>query len=446
MLTTRSRRCRLPFLLRRRSALLLVFAFVFIIFLWSEFREPTLNPFDLNTVSFRLKDSGDNVPRPWTRAKSVGRVFIAATHWHSEKILEQHWIPAVLSIILLLGRENVFVSIGASPGRDNTFEILRRFDKQLEEMGVGRKIVFGQKTHAQLVSQTPEEGDESGWIITPAGTKELRRIPYLAKQRNEVLEPLLDARVANSTSTFDRILWLNDVVFTSLDALELLTTRQGNYAAACALDFSVPGLLYDTFATRDSTGREIATLQYPFFGAGESRNGLLHSIRPAKADEDLSFPVKSCWNGMAAFDAQPFLPASSLSSPIGSPAPLKFRGIANSLALLHLEASECCLVHADNPLTEAKGVWVNPKVRVGYSEKAYLAARAWPSRQERLAGWFIRVGTRLAGLPWKKAKLERKVLEWEASNGGEKIDRIEPGKFCLVDEMQLMAANGWKHV
>jgi Cryptococcal mannosyltransferase 1 len=202
--------------------LILLFLFACIVFLWSELQQPVFNPFDLNTVSFRLKDSGDNAPRPWTRAKSVGRVFIAATHWRSEKILEQHWIPAVLSIILLLGRDNVFVSIGASPGTDNTFEILSRFDKQLHEMGVGRRIVFGKRTHAQLVAQTPEEGDESGWIVTPAGTKELRRIPYLAKQRNEVLKPLLDAKVANSTNTFDRILWLNDVVFTVSKQLSIM--------------------------------------------------------------------------------------------------------------------------------------------------------------------------------------------------------------------------------
>lgn len=55
---------------------------------------------------------------------------------------------------------------------------------------------------------------------------------------------------------------------------------------------------------------------------------------------------------------------------------LSFRGIPDSLALQHLEGSECCLIHADNPLSQVKGVWLNPNVRVGYSEAAYEAVNA----------------------------------------------------------------------
>lgn len=40
------------------------------------------------------------------------------------------------------------------------------------------------------------------------------------------------------------------------------------------------------------------------------------------------------------------------------------------MAAHHLEASECCLIHADNVLTKMKGVWINPNVRVGYDEDA----------------------------------------------------------------------------
>lgn len=44
---------------------------------------------------------------------------------------------------------------------------------------------------------------------------------------------------------------------------------------------------------------------------------------------------------------------------------LTFRGIPDDLASLHLEGSECCLIHADNPLSHSKGVFLNPNVRVG---------------------------------------------------------------------------------
>lgn len=48
--------------------------------------------------------------------------------------------------------------------------------------------------------------------------------------------------------------------------------------------------------------------------------------------------------------------------------------IPDSLAQYHhLEASECCTIHYDNPLTSSLGVWINPAVRVAYSAMAYNA-------------------------------------------------------------------------
>lgn len=58
------------------------------------------------------------------------------------------------------------------------------------------------------------------------------------------------------------------------------------------------------------------------------------------------------------------------SAPFYQDQPLQFRGLQDSMAAHHLEASECCLIHADNVLTKMKGVWINPNVRVGYDEDA----------------------------------------------------------------------------
>lgn len=141
----------------------------------------------------------------------MGRVFIASNHWNSEHLLQQYWIPAVLDLIKILGRDNVYLSVTANGSFDNTLSILAELDKKLKEMGVQRRFVLGLETHADAVKKEPVG---AGWIKTPRGRKELRRIPYLAKQRNEALEPLLDPTVANSTHKFDRILFLNDIVFT----------------------------------------------------------------------------------------------------------------------------------------------------------------------------------------------------------------------------------------
>ena len=73
------------------------------------------------------------------------------------------------------------------------------------------------------------------------------------------------------------------------DVRRLFDTRGGDYAAACALDFAKPTLLYDTFALRDSEGHDPLMLTWPYFRSRGSREAL-KSAQPV--------PVASCWNGM----------------------------------------------------------------------------------------------------------------------------------------------------
>ena len=229
--------------------------------------------------------------------------------------------------------------------------------------------------------------------------------------------------------------------------MSLLRTREGNYSSACAIDYGTEDKFYDTFALRDSNGLETATQRHPFFGQGPSRDAVLAN-KPA--------PVKSCWNGMGmapptfcfeyvyatniyvvAFDAAPFTRTTS---------PLRFRATPDSLAKLHLDASECCLIHADNPITDINrsGVWVNPAVRVAYNMTPYEYQKNYAN------GWYewsvgipIRIGTNLIGLPWQKKVIKTRFQEWK--NELDNVVRHEPGDFCLVDEMQVLADNGWRH-
>ena len=132
-----------------------------------------------------------------------------------------------------------------------------------------------------------------------------------------------------------------------------------------------------------------------------------------------------------------------------SPNPLRFRGIPDTLATYHLEGSECCLVHADNPLMPVSGVWVNPNVRVGYNEAAYQAAkvvpnRAWLSYREIVSGlWKNRI-VRWTTTPFfKEWVVKRRVKKWERESPSQ---HQEPGLHCLINEMQVLVANGWAHV
>ena len=208
---------------------------------------------------------------------------------------------------------------------------------------------------------------------------------------------------------------------------QLLATRDGDYAAACSLDFAKPPHYYDTFALRDADGHEAVTSTFPYFRSTASRNAMI-SGQPV--------PVQSCWNGIVAFDAVAFY----------EPDPLEFRGVPDSLALQHVEGSECCLVHADNPLTPTHGVWLNPDVRVGYSPEAYAAINPdafWPSISQKILGiWKNRIWRWVTTTSLKDSTIKRRLRAWTKPNA----ELSEPGAHCLINEMQVLIENGWAHV
>ncbi|KAL2164904.1 hypothetical protein VTH06DRAFT_200 [Thermothelomyces fergusii] len=382
------------------------------------------------------------------------RVYIASLHWNNEDILRSEWNRAVLDLARTLGANNVFVSVYESGSWDDTKGALRELDTELEAMGVARRIVLDQQTHQDLITQPPTD---EGWITIPDGTRMPRRIPYLSKLRNLSLQPLWE--LAENGTTFDQVLFLGDVVFTVSDVLNLLKTNNGRYAAACSLDFSKPPYFYDTFALRDARGHQYATQTWPYFRASQSRKAMMNA-EPV--------PVSSCWNGIVA------MPASAFAG-IGG---LRFRGIPDDLAAAHLEASECCLIHADNPASRPRGVFVNPAVRVGYDRKAYDAVHrnpapprrrrrrrrrddddgdheeeeededrggggSWLSLTEVFVGLWKNRLARWLTTPWfEEQEVRGRIERWARAGAG----REEKGGFCVVDEMQIVVRNGWKHM
>ncbi|SMR46591.1 unnamed protein product [Zymoseptoria tritici ST99CH_3D1] len=327
------------------------------------------------------------------------RIYIASIHWNNEPILRSHWISAVVALVQEIGAANVFVSVLESGSYDNTKDALSTLEYELTTLQIPHQILMENITHADELAAPPAK---QGWIANPStGAHELRRIPYLANLRNRAMEPFYNLK--EQGKTFDKILWLNDVAFTTPQISTLLHTNDGSYAAACSLDFSRAGQVYDTFALRDIEGREQLSQTWPFFRARASRAAI-------KASQPV--PVASCWNGVVAFDAKPF----HLSGKDG----LKYRGVEDSLAEKHVEGSECCLIHADNGLaSREKGVWVNPNVRVGYKPEAFEGVnpgegRSWVSVWRVMVGsWTNRIG-RWSSVSWiKEAVLRGRVKAWE---------------------------------
>ncbi|KAI2396676.1 hypothetical protein LOZ67_005804 [Ophidiomyces ophidiicola] len=406
-----------PHRLRWRRAVLLSLAVFFII--------------DLLRITSYGRPS---VPEPRSTLKKPipqQRVFIASIHWNNEAILRAHWNNALLDLVRHLGPENVFVSILESGSWDGSKDALRGLDAELDKLGVQRKVVLDETTHADEIRHAPPPG-VPGWIWTSRGERELRRIPYLSRLRNRVMEDLSFLQSQRGHRRFDKVLWLNDVIFTTNDVLNLLDTRSGEYAAACSLDFSKPPHYYDTFALRDASGAKAIISTWPYFLSSKSRRALISNT---------PVPVKSCWNGIIFFDATPFYNTPTL----------KFRGTADSLANYRLEGSECCLIHADNPLTPTKGVWLNPNVRVGYNEDAYRlvnpsAPATWPNLPERVGGiWSNRIA-RWTNMPRRTLEnliVKWRLRRWKAEN---KSGVEESGVHCLINEMQVLVSNGWAHV
>lgn len=137
------------------------------------------------------------------------RIFIASTHWNNEPLLRSHWNQAVYDLALKLGPDNVYVSICESGSWDLTKGALMDLDAELEHLHIPRTIATSHVTHADEINAPPAD---EGWIKTPRGRPELRRIPFLSRQRNLSLKPLEE--LARQGITFDKILFLNDVVFT----------------------------------------------------------------------------------------------------------------------------------------------------------------------------------------------------------------------------------------
>jgi hypothetical protein len=130
------------------------------------------------------------------------------------------------------------------------------------------------------------------------------------------------------------------------------------------------------------------------------------------------------------------------AEPFVSQSLLQFRGIPDSLANLHLEGLECCLIHVDNPLRDKKQTFVNPQVLVGYSGDVYSAVRL---HQSLLSSWQItkalwenRIRRWTTSPCLKDWVIRNRVKRWKTISK----DDNKLGTLCLVNEMQILANNG----
>ncbi|KAL4927380.1 glycosyltransferase family 69 protein [Aspergillus undulatus] len=330
-----------------------------------------------------LSDAVHNSTAPGRGNPRNENVFIAASLYdRTGEIVGGSWGQSVLKLIEFLGEENVFLSIYENDSGPAGAGALQDFEARVS---CNKSIVYEENLDLSTLHA----------VTVPGGEKRIRRIEYLAEVRNRALQPL----DAHPEIKFDRLLYLNDIAFNPVDALQLLfsTHADGNglaqYRAACAVDFINPFKFYDTYATRDLQGYGVGIPFFPWFSnAGDawSRKDILSGTDAVR--------VRSCWGGMVAFDARYF------QQPTAGPdhnETLRFRASHDS----YWEASECCLIHADiqdvpiNPEEiNDTGVYMNPFVRVAY-DSGTLSWLGLSRRPERLYSFIHRILNALVGLP-----------------------------------------------
>ncbi|OCL00408.1 glycosyltransferase family 69 protein [Cenococcum geophilum 1.58] len=376
------------------------------------------------------------------------KVFIAATLYDPKGLLVGgDWGSAVLKLVELLGPENVYLSVYENDADPLAKASLETLEKRLT-------------CNSSLISEhLPLE--EIPRVTVPSGERRMKRIAFLAEVRNRALRPL----EANLSVRFDKLLFINDVMFNPVDAAHLLfstnidSSGHTQYGAVCAVDFINAFKFYDRFATRDLEGYAMGIPFFPWFtdaGNAVSRRDVLEQKDAVR--------VRACWGGMTAFEAKWFQSsyrdnsltvADDTNFAASKISPLRFRYEEDPF----WDASECCLIHADltylrygRNITTDSGIFTNPYIRVAYDSRT-LSWLPYTRRIERLYSFIHNLLNHAVGLPSHNVRrLEQPgdtVVEkvWKYDDTGEKpkpgesgsdlkgsyhdVKRVvSPGRFC----------------
>lgn len=360
-------------------------------------------------------------------------VFIAVSLYDKTGALAGGaWGQSLLDLIDIIGPDRVFLSIYENDSDETGEQALSALS---DRVPCNKSIVYD------------KHFDFTGFptVTLPDGSSHVRRVAYLAEVRNRALRPLDDLE-----HRFDRLLFLNDVYFDPLDALQLLFSThtldgRPDYRAACAVDFINPFKFYDTFASRDLEGYSMGLPFFPWFttaGKAQSRSDVLQGTDAVR--------VRSCWGGMVAFDAGFFqrgIPAATdTDQPTyyrGRRVPVQFRGEED----LFWESSECCLIHADiqswpssssigatkaeRDGEEDSGIYMNPFIRVAYHPRSFSWLKV-TRRVERLYSIAHWLSSTAVGLPFynpRRAEVPGEEVQETVWVGD---DSTEGGSFSQV--------------
>ncbi|MCJ1307318.1 hypothetical protein MMC25_000964 [Agyrium rufum] len=260
--------------------------------------------------------------------------------------------------------------------------------------------------------------------------------------RNSVFDGM--RKKALQGERWERILFLDEVLFTPEDVTTLLTTQNGTFAGSCALpstsshSTSKPILLsnqHNPLEILDSSSQPLlSATTYPYFASFPSRQALIAG-KP--------IPVQSCFGPMAVFPTEKIYstqsskalhfpdPPPDLAAP---PSSVLFDPKCLFAKKMQIVRNDTWLLPTQKPnrdLEKMRKMWINPKVRVAKDLRSWSQVRAgidvegkervWPGRWERSWGlvrnWMGRWAKRLGmgGGDGGREVARRKFGEWTAN-------------------------------
>ena len=209
-----------------------------------------------------------------------GTYFIAMLLHNNEDILA-NVMTELFKVLFMLALapsdfSNLFVSIYESGSSDFTRILLSEVQAHLRLLGVPHSVVTGDMTR--------KYGED--------------RIMFLSHLRNQALAPLF-----STGGSYEKVLFLNDVIFCSSHILELAYQHAHHGAdMACAVDVVFDGAgenlyYYDVWVAIDMEGQHFQNV-YPFIKHAESLQAF-EGMRP--------FQVFSCWGGAVVLPSSVFM-------------------------------------------------------------------------------------------------------------------------------------------
>ncbi|KAK8078841.1 hypothetical protein PG994_002648 [Apiospora phragmitis] len=380
------------------------------------------------------------------------KVFISVSLYDKDGHLAAgSWGRTLLELIHLIGEDNVFVSIYENDSGEAGEKALNWLKSQLR---CRHKVVYD--PHVSL-SEFPT-------IRMPDGTDRIKRLAYLSEMRNRPLRPLDQL---DETADGGGVAVEYDKILCSSAPTRGPTAGRATFGLRPRL--RQPAAVLRPLRPARRRGLQQRPALFPYFsnaGAGRSRAAVLR-----QAD---AVPVTACWGGIVAMQARyvqhrnASLPDPNFrdighhlldpARPARVTSPVRFRYEPE----VFYDACECCLFMADvteaarkqlgqeNKEDQLPGTYVNPYVRVAYSQET-LAWLAWVRRWERLLSVPQRILTPILRLPTHNP--HRAVREGEAfmeevwvnnedgSRGGhwQLVQReARNGLQCGVREMQLV--------